>query len=91
MRTSSGITLSVVPAVMVVTESTMGSKASILRVTKLCSACTISHATGTGSRVNCGIEAWPPRPAMWIITRSAAAIIGPGRAAITPLGILGEM
>ena len=53
----SGITLFVVPASMRVTVSTTGSKASMRLVTKLWSASAISHATGTGSRVSCGMEA----------------------------------
>ncbi len=46
----SGITLFVVPALIRPTVTTDGSKTSMLRVTIVCSACTISQATGIGSR-----------------------------------------
>jgi hypothetical protein len=49
--TASGITLFVVPPSILAIVSTTGSNALILRVTKLCSASTISHATGIGSTV----------------------------------------
>ena len=45
----SGMTLFVVPAVMRPTVTTAGSNTSMLRVTIVCSACTISQATGIGS------------------------------------------
>ena len=46
-----GITLVVVPPESRVIVITTGSNASIRRVTRLCSASTISHATGIGSIV----------------------------------------
>ena len=53
----SGITLVVVPAVMCATVTTAGSNTLTRRVTMLCSAITISQATGIGSSVLWGMEA----------------------------------
>ena len=50
----SGITLLVVPVWIWVTVMTPGSNTSMRRVTSVCRAWTISHATGTGSSVKCG-------------------------------------
>ena len=44
-----GMTLSVVPAVILDTVTTDGSNTSMRRVIIICNACTISHATGIGS------------------------------------------
>ena len=50
----SGITLSVVPAEIRPTVTTDGSNTSIVRVTIVCSAWTISQATGIGSSARYG-------------------------------------
>ena len=62
MSAVSGIMLFVVPAVICPTVTTAGSNTSIVRVTIICSAWTISHATGIGSSARCGSLAWPPLP-----------------------------
>ena len=51
---------------------------------------TISHATGTGSRVSCGIEAWPPRPSTTISSMSAEASSVPARLPIMPVRGVGH-
>jgi hypothetical protein len=51
MSQVSGITLLVVPAWMLATVTTVGSKTSTRLVTMVWMACTISHAIGTGSSV----------------------------------------
>ena len=84
--TESGMTLLVAPPSMWATVTTAGSKTSTRRVTIDCSASTISAATGIGSAAVCGIEACPPRPRTVIRHWSAAAISGPGRTLIVPLG-----
>ena len=53
----SGITFDVVPALMWATVTTAGSNTSMVRVTIVCSACTISQATGIGSSAWCGADA----------------------------------
>ena len=78
--------LLVVPAVIRPTVTTEGSNTSIERVIIVCSACTISHATGIGSSARCGSLAWPPRPMTRIIIVSADAMIGPRRLLTQPLG-----
>ena len=82
----SGITLSVVPAWKLPTVITTGSNTSNFLVTSVCSAVTISHATGIGSAARCGIEAWPPRPCTVTVIWSAAASIAPGRVENVPQG-----
>ena len=62
MLAVSGMMLSVVPAVMRAMVTTDGSNTSMVRVTIVCSACTISQATGIGSTARCGSLAWPPLP-----------------------------
>ena len=58
----SGMTLSVVPAVIFAMVTTAGSKTLTRRVTVVWIACTMAQATGTGSSASDGLEAWPPRP-----------------------------
>ena len=65
---ASGITLNVVPPSIRAIVTTTGLAASKRRVTIACKAVTISQATGTGSSVSCGMEAWPPRPRTVIST-----------------------
>ena len=60
---SSGITFFTVPAWKLPTVITTGSKTSKRRVTKVCSAVTISQAAGIGSVLWCGAEACPPHRA----------------------------
>ena len=62
MRATSGMTFVAVPAMSRVTVITAGSQISIRRVMSACNAVTISHATGMGSRVRNGSDAWPPLP-----------------------------
>ena len=52
---------------------------STRRVTSVCSAVTISQATGIGSLVRCGAEPCPPTPTTLTTNSSEAAISGPGR------------
>ena len=73
-----------VPAWKLPTVITTGSNTSKCLVTSVCSAVTISHATGMGSAARCGIEACPPRPCTVTVIWSAAASIGPGRVANLP-------
>ena len=82
----SGMMLSLVPAVTRPTVRTTESKASKVRVTIVCSASTISQTTGTGSALRCGVDPCPPRPETVIVTVSAPAINGPGRADQWPRG-----
>ncbi len=70
--------------------TTAGSKTSTRRVTKDCSAPTISQATGMGSAAWCGIEACPPRPRTVIVNSSAEAMIGPGLVVTYPPRIDGD-
>ena len=79
------MTLFVVPALMRATVTTDGSNTSMRRVTMVCSAWTISQAIGIGSIVRNGSEACPPRPVTVMSSRSAEAITGPGREAMTPV------
>ena len=90
-RALSGMTLCAVPASSVVIVTTTASVALKRRVTMAWSAITISQATGTGSRVSCGIEAWPPRPSTTISSMSAEASSVPTRLPIAPCGALGMM
>ena len=83
----SGITLPVVPATILATVTTVGSKTSMRRVTIICNAWTISHATGMGSSVRCGSLAWPPLPVMRMWSVSLEAMHGPGRVATYPMGL----
>ena len=69
----SGITLVVVPARILATVTTAGSKTSTRRVTIDWSARTISAAIGMGSPAWCGMEAWPPLPRTTISNSSADA------------------
>jgi hypothetical protein len=62
-----------------------------LRETIDCAAVMMWPATSTGSIDWCGCAPWPPLPSMSIVTRSAAAIIGPGRTAIFPTGSPGQL
>ena len=80
------MTLLVVPAWMLATVTTVGSKTSTLRVTMVWIACTISHAMGTGSSVRYGSEAWPPAPLTRMRSVSDEAMIGPCRVLTQPLG-----
>ena len=77
----SGITLVVVPAVILVTVTMAGSNTSMRRVTMVCNACTISHAIGIGSSARWGSLPWPPRPVTVIRITSLDAMHGPGRVA----------
>jgi hypothetical protein len=77
----SGMTLLVVPATIFDTVTIDGSNTSIRRVTIVCNACTISHATGIGSSARCGSLAWPPRPVTTMRIVSLEAMQGPGRVA----------
>ena len=87
----SGITLSVVPLSILPTVMTADSCGGVLRLTRVCSASTISAAIGTGSMVSCGMAPWPPLPVILISNSSAEASSGPVRLANTPAGMLGEM
>ena len=78
------MTLRVVPASIFAMVITAGSKTFTRRVTSVWNACTISQATGIGSRQSCGAEAWPPLPRTVIWTVSPDASIGPGRVVMTP-------
>ena len=75
----SGMMFVVVPASMWAIVTTAGSKTSTRRVTMDWRARTISAATGIGSMVSCGADAWPPRPRMVRRMKSAATSIAPGR------------
>ena len=89
--TASGMTLFVVPPSILAMVSTTGSNALILRVTKLCSASTISHATGIGSTVKCGCDACPPLPTTLMLMTSVAAMKAPAFAVKMPVGTFGVM
>ena len=65
---------------------TTGSNTSNFLVTSVCSAVTISQATGIGSAARCGVEACPPRPCTVTVIWSAAASIAPGRVENVPHG-----
>ena len=65
---------------------TTGSNTSNRRVTRVCSAVTISQAAVIGSAARCGCDAWPPRPRTVTRMMSAAASIGPGLVVNTPQG-----
>src|ERR1700730_5329158 len=80
----SGMTLLVVPASILPTVTTPGSKTLTERVTNVCMAVTISHATGTGSAAICGADAWPPLPWTTMVKVSADASTGPGRVETEP-------
>ena len=56
-----------------------------------CRAITTSQATGIGSRLSCGIAAWPPLPRMVAWSVSAEASRGPARPATVPRSIVGQM
>ena len=86
----SGMTLVAVPAAMRPTVTTAGSNTSTRRVTYVCSACTISQATGIGSFAWCGIDACPPRPRTVTRNSSADASSAPARVATTPAGNDGD-
>ena len=77
---------SFVPAANLPTVSTTGSSMSTRRVTSVCSAVTISQATGIGSSVRCGADACPPTPTTRTTNSSEAAISGPGRENQVPSG-----
>ncbi len=79
----------VLPDSIRATVTTTGSNTEMRRVTMACTAVTNSQATGIGSTVSCGAEAWPPRPLKVIRKRSAAANSGPARPANWPVGMLG--
>ena len=79
-----GITLSVVPAWICVTDTTRSCIAWWLRDTMVWIACTIDTAAGIGSAVSCGMAPCPPRPSMWIVNSSTAAMIGPGVVSTRP-------
>ena len=80
------MTLFTVPAAILPTVSTTGSHTLNCRVTAVWNASTISHATGTGSRVRSGADPWPPRPRTVTTISSAAAIRVPGRPNQVPTG-----
>ena len=82
----SGMMLFVVPALMRPTVTTDGSNTSMLRVTIIWIACTISQAIGIGSRARNGSLACPPRPTTSMMNRSADAMIGPPRELDPPGG-----
>jgi hypothetical protein len=86
MLAVSGMMLFVVPAAILPTVTTAGSNTSTERVTMICSAWTISQATGIGSIVRCGSLAWPPLPVMVISSLSADAISEPRRVLSHPDG-----
>src|SRR3546814_7727449 len=71
----SGMTLVVVPARILATVTTAGSKASTRRVTMACRLLTISQAIGIGSAAWWGMDAWPPRPRTVMRNSSADAMI----------------
>ena len=79
------------PASILVIDSTAGSVTAMRRATKVWSAVTISHATGTGSMQSCGIAAWPPAPRITACTVSADAMIDPLRVTTSPAGAFGVM
>src|ERR1700712_3365569 len=83
---SSPITLRLVPAWKEPTVINTGSKMSNWRVTMVCSARTISQATGMGSRPRWGAEPWEPAPITLTWRAAEAAISVPGRAANTRFG-----
>ena len=87
----SGMTLLVVPARILATVTTAGSKASTRRVTMAWKAVTISQAIGIGSEAWWGIDAWPPRPRTVISKSSAEAIRAWPREAIIPDGQRGGL
>ena len=76
--------LFVVPALILPIVRTDGSKTSIERVIIVCSACTISQATGIGSSASAGLDACPPRPVTRMCRVSAAAIAEPRRTVSIP-------
>ncbi len=84
MLAVSGMMLFVVPAAILPTVTTAGSKTSTERVTMICSAWTISQATGIGSMVRCGSLAWPPLPVTVISSLSADAMIEPAGCSANP-------
>ena len=67
MSTVSGMTLFVVPARILVIETTTGSNVLMRRVASTWSACTISAATGIGSFARYGVDACPPLPVTVIV------------------------
>ncbi len=83
------MTLLAVPELNWLTVSTAGSNASTVLVIIDWRARTTSHATGTGSVDQCGLDAWPPRPVTVISNSSAAASAAPARHATRPLGRFG--
>ena len=87
----SGMTFDVVPALMWAMVTTAGSKTSMRRVIIVWIACTISHATGIGSRAWCGADAWPPWPCTTMRRTSDDAMSVPPRRLIVPDGNSDEM
>ena len=87
----SGMMLSVVPAVIRPTVTTQGSNTSIVRVTIVWRACTISQATGIGSTARNGSLACPPLPMIETCSVSADAIVGPPRHVSQPVGSIDVM
>ena len=83
---SSGMMLRLVPAWNEPTVTTTGSKTSNRRVTRVCSAVTISAATVTGSLARCGIDPCPPSPRTVTCKPSLAAMSVPGRVTKEPCG-----
>ncbi len=69
--------------------TTAGSKTSTLRVIMDWIASTISQATGIGSSVRYGIDAWPPLPTTSMKISSAEASRVPPLVAIMPEGMFG--
>ena len=84
----SGMTLLVVPVWIWVTVMTPGSNTSMRLVTSVCSAWTISQATGTGSSVKCGALPWPPRPFTVMVIESLDAMMVPPFRPRKPPGML---
>src|SRR3546814_3208731 len=84
------MTLVGVPARILATVTTAGSKASTRRVTMACRLLTISQAIGIGSAAWWGMDAWPPRPRTVMRNSSADAMIDRPLLAIIPDGMLGD-
>ena len=78
--------MNVVPASNRVTETTQESSGSTLRAAMLCSAVTICAPATIGSRPAWGWAAWPPRPSILMVKRSAEASSVPLRIANAPTG-----
>jgi len=80
------MSLLVVPGWIWVMVRTPGSNVVTRRVTIDWSACTISHAAGTGSSVRNGSLACPPFPVRVMLMVSLEAMSGPRRVQMKPVG-----